>query len=697
MLADKNDEIDHLKEQLSNRDKQLQVYLALNIDENQLAKQSEPKNSARTLSDILSIHSECEDYCEPIREAINTSHGLPHNISTFKVPSMLATTKDSFQQSPTHLIDVSKQPINVPRLDLGASNSQSLSSTCPRHSRVSLELMQSDFDLKSQSDCTDSPKIQAKSNGLGENELVCTCVQDQSVKKTQTPPISQCNTDNRTVNLQIQQLENQVKAIQQELQSKSATLSKRETELNALQRNLEELRGELKDTIDTLTRDKDFYKNQHELSQASENKIRRDLEEVENTLKLQSDELEEYKHRIQVNEKILSEMNNENARLKKTVEGQLEINKIYEATLAEKVQELKNTRQIIFDKDVTIESIQTRNLEIENENKQLYEYKTKFDRAQKELVDSKSEMKRLADGLNSRDQIIRRLEEMARRSSLSGSSSPGDNKDHEIHHLQEHLKEKDKVIRQMNDDSKSLQRALETIQNKMKESGNIVELRKKLKEERRFNAELKDMVEKLKQELESLKDESMRQSIEGADIEDMVQRELNLSARLDQQIMDVIESEPEETATRRIEKHTCTSLNIKPAEHDRMEKVMQKYTDVRQRLKLANKTNEELNKLKEDLEIEKEMLKAQLSEYESRIFQLTSDLDDKCKRVNEVDDELSSKRAFIRSLEAQLLREKHAAQTAHNHDSELISQLRLKLMASLDGEEQVIIIIVINS
>lgn len=706
MLADKNEEIDHLKEQLSKRDKQLQVYLSQNIDDNQLAKQSEPKNSARTLSDILSIHSECEEFTEAIRDGTNGGHGQHHNISNFKVMSVPSQAKEAYPTSPAPMIDVGKSGVHVPRLELGISQSQSLSSSCPRHSRVSLDLMHSDFDLKSPSsgDCSESPTNHGKSNGLGENELGCTCEQDQTAQKpenisveskqSRTPGLSSKSAistlDDKSLNVRIQDLENQLKVIQEELEAKSTTLNKRETELKALQRSIEELRVEFKDTTETLTRDKDFYKNQYELSQASESKIRRDLEEVENSFKLQAEELEEYKNMIQVNERILSEINSENARLKQTVEGQIEINKTYERTLMEKSEELKSLRQSIFDKDVMIESVQTRNFEIENENKQLYEFKTKFDQCKRELVEAKSETKRLTDGLNNRDQIIRRLEERleARRTSLSESSSPGDNKDQEIHHLQEYLKEKEKVIRQMSDDSKSLHRALETIQNKMKESGNVVELRKKLKEERRFNAELKEMVEKLKQELESLKDESMRQSIEGADIEDMVQRELNLSARLDQQIMNVIESESEETTPRKIEKHSCNSLTIKPAEHDRMERVMQKYSDVRQRLKQANKTNEELNKVKDDLEIEREMLKAQIGEYEIRIFQLTADLDDKCKKVSELDDRLSSKRSIIRSLQAQLQKEKYASHTAQTHDSELISQLRIKLMASLESEEQ---------
>lgn len=87
ILADKNEEIDHLKEQLSKKEKQLEAYSSLALNDVQLTdvtKQVEPKNSARTLSDIISIHSECEEFPEAIREP-NITH-VSHNMSSFKVP-----------------------------------------------------------------------------------------------------------------------------------------------------------------------------------------------------------------------------------------------------------------------------------------------------------------------------------------------------------------------------------------------------------------------------------------------------------------------------------------------------------------------------------------------------------------------------------------------------------------------------------
>ncbi|XP_055905928.1 nucleoprotein TPR isoform X7 [Eupeodes corollae] len=70
MLADKNDEIDHLREQLEKKEKELQGVLELNLSEasNKTKNEGGAKVSARTLSDIVSI----SEYDEPdvIRRAV---------------------------------------------------------------------------------------------------------------------------------------------------------------------------------------------------------------------------------------------------------------------------------------------------------------------------------------------------------------------------------------------------------------------------------------------------------------------------------------------------------------------------------------------------------------------------------------------------------------------------------------------------
>ncbi|KAM0724726.1 Pericentrin [Formica fusca] len=641
MLSDKNEEIDHLKEQLSRKEKQLNVYSSLALDETQmkdLTKQAEAKNSARTLSDILSIHSECEEFPEAIR-AINATHMMTsQNISSIRVPTSVSKntlTTNTFDTTQTPLLNVDKIDAQVPPLDLD-SHTHSFSNDV-RHSEMELHHTEDESKLSS-----------PKNNDVSEDSRQTEELLNEKMKE-------------------IENLSNQLQTLQLELELKSEVLNKYEIESASMQKQYQELEDEYKEIVENLVRDKNFYKGQYELTQASESKIKKDLEEVENILKLKTDELEDHKNKMQVNEKIITELNMENTKLKKeiTIREKDQIKK-NSSLLQEKMQELQRFKELVLEKDIALETLQTRNIEIENENKQLYEFKTKLHTREREIAELHDEILRLTDGLNNRDQIIRKLEEIAKRTSdvHSGASSPSSsvsNKDQEIHHLQEFLKEKDKVIRQMSDDSKSLQQALETIQNKMKESGNVVELRRKLKDERRLNEELKNIVQKLQKELE-LKDASAQCSQDDSDIEDMVQRELNLSARLDKQIMQVIKN-------------------------DNNEEIVEGATkEYQQKLSEICKDNKILKKLKEDLEIERDLMKHQIAEYENRILQLKADLAEETKKVAQLDKELVSERNTVKFLRMQIEEHRRKTEVGRAQDTKLIEFLQKKLKASLENE-----------
>lgn len=642
MLADKNEEIDHLKEQLSRKEKQLNVYSSLALDETQmrdLTKQADAKNSARTLSDILSIHSECEEFPEAIR-AINATHMMTsQNISSIRIPTVSKNTltTNTFDTVQTPLLNVDKIDAQVPPLDLD-SHTHSFNIDV-RHSEMELHHTEGESRLSS-----------PKNNDVSEDSRRTEELLNEKMKE-------------------IENLSNQLQTLQLELELKSDILNKYEIESASMQKQYQELEDEYKEIVENLVRDKNFYKGQYELTQASESKIKKDLEEVENILKLKTDELEDHKNKMQVNERIITELNMENTKLKKEItireKDQMKKNS---SLLQEKMQELQRFKELLLEKDIALETLQTRNIEIENENKQLYEFKTKLHAREREITELHDEILRLTDGLNNRDLIIRKLEEIAKRTSdvHSGASSPSSsisNKDQEIHHLQEFLKEKDKVIRQMSDDSKSLQQALETIQNKMKESGNVVELRKKLKDERKLNEELKNIVQRLQKELE-LKDASAQCSQDDSDIEDMVQRELNLSARLDKQIMQVIKNDSNEEIVEGATK------------------------EYQQKLSEICKDNKMLKKLKEDLEIECDLMKHQIAEYENRILQLKADLAEETKKVVQLDKELMSERNAVKFLRMQIEEHRRKTEVGRAQDTELIEFLQKKLKASLENEEK---------
>ncbi|XP_032454885.1 centromere-associated protein E isoform X3 [Nasonia vitripennis] len=642
MLTDKNNEIDHLREQLMQREKQLEVYFS--IDEAQLREllrhNEHQKNSARTLSDILSINSECEEV-EAIREAPNYTR---QNVSNFKIPNSIIHSSGASKRD---VVDFSQGIVDTPKVPMLELDSHSQCSDAigsnneiskdmdnlqmHPHEQVSLARVSPtpDTDAENQNESTaseDHDGFVCPRHGKVNNST-------RNVEETVL---------NETITVQrIQELEAHLHEIKEELGAKSVALNQRDAELLEIQSHLEQLQ----ENIESLNEDRLYYKSEYEKTKESELKIQRDLEEVENTLKKKTEELEDFKEKIQVNEKILTE---EAKRCKRS-----------EATLQEKLKEITNLKEIISEKDITIETLQARNTEIDNENKELYEYRRKLESYQQEITECQNEIQRLSEGLNSRDQMIRRLEEMARRSSLSGGSSPSE-KDQEIFHLQEYLKEKDKVIRQMSDDSKSLHRALETIQSKMKESGNVVELRRKLKDERRSNVELTEEIAKLRTEVEMLS--SSRRAEEDNDIAEMVQRELNLSARLDQQLLNVIDSEPED----RMKRMKCNDL------------------------KQANKEIDELNRFKDDLEIEREMLRSQIAEYENRIMQLKGDAEEESLRIAKMEEELARERHLVRSLQLQLQREKNSAEENKVRDTELISLLRIKLDEALEVRDRLL-------
>lgn len=463
-------------------------------------------------------------------------------------------------------------------------------------------------------------------------------------------------------------MSNQLQVMQQELESKSDLLNKYDfnyVEYTSLQKQHQELQDEYKEIIENLMRDKNFYKSQYELAQASENKIKKDLEEVENILKLKTDELEDYKDRIQVNEKIITDMNAENTQLKKEIEiREKDQSRRNNALLQEKMQELQGLKKLVMERDIALETLQTRNIEIENENKQLYDFRTKFIAREREITELQDEILRLTEGLNNRDQLIRNLEEMARQmsDSQSGASSPlsSSNKNQEIHNLQESLKEKDRVIRQMSDDSKSLHQALKTIDRKLKESGNIVELKKKLKDERKLNAELRENLQRLQKEMENFRDASAQRSPDNSDIEDMVQRELNLSIRLDKQLMQVIKNDQE--------------VERLPEEHKRLNEIA--------------KENEMLRRLTDDLEIERDIMKHQIIEYEDRIVQLQTDLAEETKKVVRLDKELELERNTVKFLRKQMDEYRQTTGAELVDHTKLIEFLQSKLKVSLENEKR---------
>lgn len=75
-------------------------------------------------------------------------------------------------------------------------------------------------------------------------------------------------------------------------------------------------------------------------------------------------------------------------------------------------------------------------------------------------------------------------------------------------------------------------------------------------------------------------------------------------------------------------------------------------------------------------------------EYENRILQLRADIEENSSRFAKLEEELAKEKHTVRSLQMQLQREKNASAEDKIRDTELISQLRIKLDEAFDVRDR---------
>ncbi|XP_066992619.2 golgin subfamily A member 4 isoform X2 [Anabrus simplex] len=91
-------------------------------------------------------------------------------------------------------------------------------------------------------------------------------------------------------------------------------------------------------------------------------------------------------------------------------------------------------------------------------------------------------------------------------------------------------------------------------------------------------------------------------------------------------------------------------------------------------------------RLQADLEIEKDLLKQQLSYHEDRLKQLLTLLEQERLKVRKLEDDLQRERNNIKQLQSLLETERQCAKDMKLKDSELLESMRLKLEKVLDSE-----------
>ncbi|XP_014216935.1 uncharacterized protein LOC106645557, partial [Copidosoma floridanum] len=149
--------------------------------------------------------------------------------------------------------------------------------------------------------------------------------------------------------------------------------------------------------------------------------------------------------------------------------------------LRSKISKLIN--KTVFDKQV-----------LHYKDVKLNEIKARLERVSFSFAGKKT---KLLKDYQSKIKAIRKL-----RDEISILTSSLSEKDKEILCQQKNLKKKDNIIQTIKYDCKSLHSSLVMIHAKIKESGNVLDLRKKLKDARRNNAKLLEIITMLKTDLE---------------------------------------------------------------------------------------------------------------------------------------------------------------------------------------------------
>lgn len=493
ILADKNDEIDNLKEQLKKKDTLLEMYSCLNLDEVQikeLAKQNEVKTSARTLSGILSINSECEE--EAIRESANITNS--QNMSNFKLYHLQKN-----ERLEEGLTDIILEASQVPELDLTCFdqeniqtnnqnvNTYELSSNLNMQSNINLNIIeQEDNDFI----CIRHANVDYEDNLINTSDLL-TKISDRQIffYKPANP-------------------------------STIETISLHQKDEQAFPEN-----RFYEEFINLPVRDKDTLEKSVQVSETPESKIRNDLEQMKKKLKSCNDDLKSYHEKIEINEKMLYE----------------ERQKYHSVSnlLCKQEQEMKKLTDTISEKDTLVNKLKLELQKMNSEIQSLELVKINFEATKDQLLKCQEEIKILNDRLFTRNQIIEKFQDMANISNcLENICICDDGK--ESRELEDISKLHNQIV-PISDDYKNLEKGTKIPRNSIGKTSNVIKLRKKLKEEKMFNTDLQFQVKKIQKNLSKINHQNR---LEDKVKEVSIEKQLDFSATFDEQLLHAMKNEP---------------------------------------------------------------------------------------------------------------------------------------------------------
>lgn len=591
IISDKNADLERLRDKLSDTERQLEVFLSLNLDRDQLLSLSRMTSSDRALGDILTL----------------IDHGKPdqQRRDAGKVESLLTSPENVYKRNPNETVplglsqlDATPDISSIARIEpgnvhytletpLGKPNSTEIHKTAEKHvhfedveklSAENLELknavnMKNEIikeyseRLKALEELESNVEEMRKNLQLTEEALKKASESFESELKEMKDAEKILRVELAEKKVHLTEKQQQLEVYEQDSLRKDQMYINLAKEKREIEKNLKELQSESEKyknfDIIIAEKNKEIYSLEEQLAELTEPNVRIDalekeladakvelvtlkekLKALDEELSQKNIALEDNHQKLEENKKVISDKDEINQKLLKELEnGSLKIQELNKEIAGVKAMEIgfgEAREELIKNVAKLQDLLVDRECEIEILNEDAKHYQEKIAKLESDLKETRSDSTSEVEL-----KMVKSRKEIAEKDlEISKFKTNVDALNTEIGHLQEVLGEKDRIIEQMTEDTKSLHVNLETIQSKMQETGNIVDLVNRLREEQKANLDLQEEVHTLKAMLLSYENNkeanAMTASIE--EITKQVGRELDLSAHLDSSILNALET-----------------------------------------------------------------------------------------------------------------------------------------------------------
>lgn len=526
LLQHKNSTIDELKTRLKDLEDEVEFYSSLNLSKEQLLHISNAQKSSEVLSMIeMSEPDQLRRQEQNFDTSIHSTDNLEFKRNANETVFIGSTFRDSKYAEKIHSPFVASEISTIEKIkpgelhvELEPSGDNSNSNQKHVHFEDNLEITQYNSKIAEL-----EHEIGDKNNTLKNYEEDLEKLRqklqfsDDTIKeKTEhfTDEIELLKEAEKNAKFQLaeakMELQNNRRKVD-ELEKDQArkdkmymNLAKEKRELDAANKELQNRMDELSQFEDMIKeKNKEIYDLEQQLAEATDNisseSLKEQIFEKEsemNHLKVKVGYLE-----LKVNERAdqLEKINSEYGKLQQELclknellhKSEKEHHNIISQCdeLSKHVAKLKD---MLDEKCLQIEDME-KNLQREQD------LRDKLSGYQKQIDELKN-MKAECD----HEQLLasQRSELLEKESQLINDRSSINDLQKEVDHLGNYLLEKDKVIDQMTVDSNSLRVALESIRAKLKESGNVLDLKKRLREEQNLTSALHEELKFLKQSIE---------------------------------------------------------------------------------------------------------------------------------------------------------------------------------------------------